>query len=147
MQVIYKFQGFKWCQFTTRRPNMRSTKRTPQVSFDRNWPLANAGLVCCQNVSCIRHSSSYKTIHSQWSSSGVLFLKGCMEGPRKWLFRPNFFPRLNELNFCTWHSTSEKNIPPLFCWFLFHFPEITYAKTQFFPGGVLSKESFCFSKQ
>ena len=48
------------------------------------------------------------------SPLGNLQLKGCMEGPRKWLFRPNFFPRPNELNFCMWPSTSEKNIPPYF---------------------------------
>ena len=31
--------------------------------------------------------------------------------------------------------------------FLFHFTQIVYAKTQFFPSGILSKQSFCFSKQ
>ena len=40
----------------------------------------------------------------------------------------------------------EKHIPPiLFCWFLFRFPQITYTvckNTFFFPGGVLSKQSF-----
>ena len=41
-------------------------------------------------------------------------LKGCVEGPPKWLFRLNFFPRPNELNFCKWPSTSEKNIPSYF---------------------------------
>ena len=50
---------------------------------------------------------SYMTL-----SKCVLQLKGCMEGTRKWLFSPNFFPCPNELNFCMWPSTSENNIPP-----------------------------------
>ena len=50
-------------------------------------PLAHTGLAWRQNGSCIRHSSSCKTIHSQWS----YILKGCVQQARKWLFRPKFF--------------------------------------------------------
>ena len=56
-----------------------------------------------------------------------------------------FFTRPNELDFCMWPSIPWKNIVPyLVHWFLFRFPQVAYTKTQFFPGGVLSKQGFCF---
>ena len=59
-----------------------------------------------------------------------------------------FFPRLNELNFCMWPSTSQKNIPhpphlSLLVSLLFSRNNVC-KNVVFFPGGVLSKESFCF---
>ena len=68
---------------------VNGTNASYQVSFDRNRSLANAGLVWRQKVSCICHSSYYKTIHSQRSS--ILQMSS---------------------NFCMWPSTSENNIPP-----------------------------------
>lgn len=42
---------------------------------------------------------------------------------------------------------NRKTLPYFFRWLVFYFQEITYAKMQIFPGGILSKESFCFARQ
>ena len=59
------------------------------------------------------------------------------------------FPHPNELNFGMWPSTSWKNIPPYLSLLVsLSFSTNNVCKNAvFFPGGVLSKESFCFTKQ
>ena len=129
MQVIYKFQGFEWCQFTTRRPNIRSTKRTPPVSFDCNRPLAHTGLVWRPKISCIRHSSSYKTIHSQRSSSGVVFLKTFEHNHSMSNFGLFFFFVQMSWIFACGLRFNRKSQPCIFFrWFALHFRVKTYAK-------------------
>ena len=55
----------------------------------------------------------------------------------------------NELSFCMWPSTLAKNIPPYLSLLVsLSFSTNNVCKNAvFFPGGVLSKESFCFPKQ
>ena len=66
-------------------------------------------------------------------SLGVFYMKGCMQEPRNWLFRP-FFSLVQMLSIfaCGLNLHRKTYAPILVCWFLFRFSDITYAKTHLF---------------
>ena len=78
-----------------------------------------------------------------------LKLKGYVQQARKWLFRPNCFSSSKWAQFrhVAFHFIEKHNPLFKFAGFSFIFHKYRMQKRSFFPGGVLSKESFCFSKQ